>query len=81
MKNTSSCLVTRGQVVAVVKSKPSHNQFKSIVERSRVEKSRKRVWSCILHCRLKFIFKGKYESNIHYRMHECLRCDFADGII
>ena len=48
MKNTSLCFVTRGRVVVVVKSKPSHNWFKSIVERSWVEKSRKRVRSSIL---------------------------------
>ena len=47
MKNVSLFL-TRGRFVVVVKSKPSHNRFKSIVERSRVEKSRKRVRLSIL---------------------------------
>ena len=36
------------QVETRRESKPSHNRFKSIVERSRVEKSRKRVRSSIL---------------------------------
>ena len=62
MKNTSLCFVTRGQVV-VVKSKPSHNWFNSRENSSRKVKTT----STVEYSRLKFIFKGKYESNIHYR--------------
>ena len=43
MKNTGSCFETQGRVVVVVKLKPRHNRFKSIVERSRV-KSQENVY-------------------------------------
>ena len=62
----SLCFVTRGQVV--VKSKPSQNRvITDLSQYSREKSSRKVKKTCTVeYSRLRFIFKEKYESNIHY---------------